>query len=171
MIQDIRLFTSQPRAAFYDTLFLHLDLSELEQQKKKVGRTGYPAVAMFCAFMVMKCEGFGYITDLVDYLDNNRLIAYYCGFDITKPLPSYWTFDRFCKSWIMSWSRKLCRAKYCPCNHKCFHKGSKATGCTKYVTLPDDYRLSIQRDSIAFKSIYALRTECERYNSRFKATS
>lgn len=27
----IRLFTSQPKAAFYDTLFLHLDLSELEQ--------------------------------------------------------------------------------------------------------------------------------------------
>ena len=50
---------------------------------------------MLCAFVVMKCEGFGYITDLVDYLDNNRLIAYYCGFDITKPLPSYWTYDRF----------------------------------------------------------------------------
>ena len=59
----------------------------------------------------------------------------------------------------------------CPCNHKCFHKGAKATGCTKYVTLPNDYRLSIQRDSIAFKTVYALRTECERYNSRFKATS
>lgn len=59
----------------------------------------------------------------------------------------------------------------CPCNHKCFHKDSKATGCTKYVTLPDDYRLSIQRDSISFKTIYALRTECERYNSRFKDTS
>lgn len=43
----------------------------------------------------MKCEGFGYITDLVDYLDNNRLIAYYCGFDIPKPLPSYRTYDRF----------------------------------------------------------------------------
>ena len=51
------------------------------------------------------------------------------------------------------------------------HKGSKATGCTKDVTLPDDYRLSIQRDSITFQSVYALRTECERYNSRFKATS
>ncbi len=59
----------------------------------------------------------------------------------------------------------------CPCNHKCFHKDSKATGCTKYVTIPDDYRLSIQRDTLEFKSVYALRTECERYNSRFKATS
>ena len=58
----------------------------------------------------------------------------------------------------------------CPCSHKCFHKGSKATGCTKYVTLADDYRLSIQRNSVAVKFVYALRTECERYNSRFKAT-
>ena len=41
-------------------------------------------------------------------------------------------------------------------------------GCTKYITLPDDYRLSIDRSSIAFKSVYALRTEAERYNSRFK---
>ena len=39
---------------------------------------------------------------------------------------------------------------------------------TKYITIPDDYRLSIDRNSIAFKSVYALRTEAERYNSRFK---
>ena len=51
---------------------------------------------MICAFVIMKCEGFGYITDLADYLENNGLIAYYCGFDITKKLPSYWTYDRFC---------------------------------------------------------------------------
>lgn len=38
------------------------------------------------------------ITDLVDYLSNNLLIAHYCGFDITSPLPSYWTFDRFLKN-------------------------------------------------------------------------
>ena len=44
----------------------------------------------------------------------------------------------------------------------------KIRGCTKYITLPDDYRLSIDRSSIAFKSVYALRTEAERYNSRFK---
>ncbi len=334
-----------------------------------MGRTGYPLSAMFCAFVVMKCESFGYITDLVDYLENNRLIAYYCGFDITKKLPSYWTYDRFLrkldhgivekimqtqvkqlhamgvldasfigldstpilantkqnnpKSFVKNkfdpqnhpkadadcalgvhtasnqhnerkyefyWGYKshvlvdcitglplgemtttadvadsavaldilektncylsveectligdkaydvkaiyntvrdlyhgdcviplnkrntknpaklpcgapICEAgfamrrdgkfsdngrtrqKYCcpykrtahlhdcPCNHKNFHKDSKATGCTKYVTIPDDYRLSIQRNSLEFKSVYALRTECERYNSRFKATS
>ena len=71
------MFTSQPKAVFYDTLFLYLDLSEFEQQKKKIGRTGYPVPAMICAFVVMKCKGFGYITDLVDYLENNRIIIYY----------------------------------------------------------------------------------------------
>ncbi|MCI8628732.1 MAG: transposase, partial [Firmicutes bacterium] len=39
-----------------------------------------------------------YITDLVDYLNNNLIIAYYCGFNITKPLPSYWTFNRFIRN-------------------------------------------------------------------------
>ena len=43
----------------------------------------------------MKCEGFTQITDLMDYLDNNRIIAHYCGFNIMEPLPSYWTYDRF----------------------------------------------------------------------------
>ena len=41
---------------------------------------------------------------------------------------------------------------------------------SKYVTLPDDYRLSIDRDCISFKKIYAFRTGAERYNSRFKST-
>ena len=50
---------------------------------------------MICAFIVMKCEGFSIISDLTDYLNNNLLIAHYCGFDISKPLHSYWTFDRF----------------------------------------------------------------------------
>lgn len=321
---------------------------------------------MLCAFIVMKCEGFGYITDLVDYLENNRLIAYYCGFDVTKPLPSYWTFERFIKNLnngalkeIMAslvkqlyelgvvdasfigldstplmantaqnnpkslvknkfskedhpkgdsdcalgvhtasnqhnekkyqfyWGYKshilvncisglpiyemttpanvhdasvteavlagasaalpieectfiadkafdekhvyntvrtlyhgeaviplnkrntkdpsklpsghpICEAglamnkdgktsdghgglrqKYCcpfrqaksgqcPCNHKNWNNGKKNRGCTKYKTIPDDYRLSIDRDCLQFKRVYALRSECERYNSRFK---
>ena len=53
------------------------------------GWRGFPKEAMVCAFIVMKSGGFGYITDLQDYLENNRLIAHYCGFDIMKPLPSY----------------------------------------------------------------------------------
>ena len=34
----------------------------------------------------MKCEGFTQITDLMDYLDNNRIIAHYCGFNIMNTL-------------------------------------------------------------------------------------
>ncbi len=52
---------------------------------------------MICAFIVMKCEGFSHITDLANYLDNNRLITHYCDFDTMKPLPAYWTYDRFLK--------------------------------------------------------------------------
>ena len=89
------MFTSQPKAKFYSNLFLNLDLSAVKSAK-----TGRPSQkqALLCAFIVMKCEGFSQITDLVDYLNNNLLIAYYCGFNIMKPLPSYWTFDRFVRN-------------------------------------------------------------------------
>ena len=366
-MQDIQLFTSQPKARFYDELFHHLDTSVLEVSRAMTGNPGYPKEALFCAFVVMKCEGFSQVSDLCDYLENNRLIAYYCGFDITRALPSYWTYTRFLKHlnndllkrvmreqvlhlaklgivdtsfigedatpvmantcqnnpksfrknkfskenqpkadrdcrlgvYIASnqhsdrnfefyWGYKnhvlsdvitglplfemttaanvldhevaldmlrktnnflsvrecwfigdaaydikaiyntvhdefegecfipinprntrnpkklLCgnpicdagiamhrdgrfsdqnrtRQKFCcpfkrsksgscPCNNKNWHNGRKNRGCTKYVTLPDDYRLSIDRQSLHFKSVYALRTECERYNSRFKST-
>ena len=43
-------------------------------------------------------------------------------------------------------------------------------GCVKYRIVPSDYRLSIDRHCLYFKRTYALRTECERYNSRFKAS-
>lgn len=58
----------------------------------------------------------------------------------------------------------------CPCHHKNFYNGKKHRDCTKYITIPDDLRLAVDRDSLYFKSNYSLRTECERYNSRFKNT-
>lgn len=367
LINDISLFTSAPKAAFYDKLFLNLDLSDFPGSISRTGRPGYPKCSLLCAFIVMKCECFSCITDLIDYLNNNLLIAHYCGFDIMKPLPSYWTFDRFIreldheyltalmkklvlkcaelgiidssfialdstpvfantkqnnpksfsknkfkkenqpksdkdcklgvhtasnqhneKNYEFFWGYKnhvlvdcitglpiyeitttaevadstvtldilektntfvplnectfiadkaydvkeiynavrntyhgdcviplnkrntkdpkklssghpICEAglamhkdgkfsdngrtrqKYCcpfkrskngscPCNHKNWNNGKKTRGCTKYVTIPDDYRLSIDRECISFKKIYALRTEAERYNARFKAT-
>lgn len=367
IIQDISLFTSAPKASFYDKLFLDLDLSDFPESTSKTGRNGFSKRALLRAFIVMKCECFSCITDLVDYLNNNLIIAYYCGFDIMKPLPSYWTFDRFirtldnsllqkfmhsqvlelskmgiidtsfialdstpisantkqnnpksfaknkfakdnqpksdkdCKLGVHTasnqhnernfeyyWGYKnhvlvdcitglpifelttaadvadstvaldilsqtndflpimectfiadkaydvkaiynavkdiyfgecaiplnkrntkdpkklpsghpICEAglamhkdgkfsdnnrtrqKYCcpfkrskngscPCDHKNWNNGKKNRGCTKYVTLPDDYRLSIDRECVSFKKIYALRTEAERYNSRFKQT-
>ena len=262
----------------------------------------------------MKCEGFSHISDLHDYLSNNLIIAHYCGFDISRELPSYAKFTRFIrefdndmfqtimqslmlkaadlslidlsfialdatpvkanvsnnnpksfkknkfskafppktdndcrlgvqtasnqhneKNYEFYWGYKNhilvdcisglpicelttganvsdssvtleilkkansflplaecsfladktydvkviyntvhdtyngdCFIDCCPCNHKCWNNDKKNRGCTKYVTIPDDYRLSIDRCSIAFKSVYALRTEAERYNSRFK---
>ena len=94
IIQDITLFTSQSAAIFYDKLFTHLDFT---LPRAATGRRGFPKEAMVCAFIVMKCEGFSQVTDLADYLDNNRLIAHYCGVNIMEPLPSYWTYDRFLK--------------------------------------------------------------------------
>jgi hypothetical protein len=344
-----------------------MDTSAIDASAAKTGRKSQRA-ALFCAFVVMKLERFSQITDLVDFLNSNLLIAYYCGFDITKPLPSYWTFDRFIRNldnqilkdimrsqvlklaelgiidtsfigldstpemanakqnnpksfaankfskdnqpksdqdcrlgvhtasnqhdernYEFYWGYKnhvLCdlitglpiyemttpantadssvaldvlshthsflpidectfvadkgydvktiyntiktlyhgdcvipinqrntkdttllpigvpqcaaglamnrngkvrdqnreKQKFCcpfkrskndsacPCNHPRYHNGKKHRGCLKYVTIPDDYRLSINRDTAEFKSVYALRTECERYNSRFKST-
>ena len=366
-MQDILLFTSAPKARFYDLLFQNLDLSEFPESTARTGRKGFSRRAMLRAAIVMKCECFEYITELRDYLENNLIIAYYCGFDITKKLPSYWRYDDFIKeldhsllekimqsqvkklaelgiidssfialdstpvfantkqnnpksfaknkfkkdnqpksdkdcklgvhtasnqhnekNYEFFWGYKnhvlvdcitglpicemtttaevadstvtldilaktnaflplnectfiadkaydvkaiyntvkevyhgdcviplnkrntkdaqklpsghpICdaglamhkdgkchdngrtRQKYCcpfkrskcggcPCNHKNWNNGKKNRGCTKYVTLPDDYRLSIDRESVSFKKIYALRTEAERYNARFKAT-
>ena len=79
IIQDVTLFTSQSAAMFYDKLFRSLDFT---LPRAATGRRGFPKEAMVCAFIVMKCEGFSQITDLMDYLNNNRLIAHYCGFNI-----------------------------------------------------------------------------------------
>ncbi|MDD6489189.1 MAG: transposase [Clostridia bacterium] len=98
ILQDISLFTSEPKAKFYSDLFLNLDLSEISERTSKTGRRGFSNQAKLRAAIVMKCECFSCITDLLDYLQNNLLIAHYCGFDIMKPLPSYWTLDRFINS-------------------------------------------------------------------------
>ncbi len=366
IMNDISLFTSQPKAKFYDELFIRLDLSSIPDRRCEKGRQGYSRHAMICAAIVMKCECFDYVTDLVDYLNNNLIIAYYCGFDITKKLPGYHAFERFIKDFDNELLKKLMasqvqklyelgvidasfialdstpiaanteqnnpksfaknkfdpenqpkcdkdcklgvhtasnqqgekkssfywgyknhvvvdcisglpifeittganvydstvavdileksnavipihectfiadkaydvkeiyntvkdvydgdcviplnkrntknpkklrneavvceagllmnkcgrnrtggrlRQKYscpfknskddfaCPCGHACYFNGKKNRGCTKYVTIPDDYRLSIDRTCISFKKIYAMRTEIERYNARFK---
>ena len=110
------LFTSQSASAFYDKLFSSLDFT---LPRAATGRRGFPKEAMVCAFIVMKCEGFSQITDLADYLDNNRIIAHYCGFNIMEPLPSYWIYDRFLKKWITLRSEerrvgKECRSRWSP---------------------------------------------------------
>ena len=95
IIKDISFFTSQPQANFYNELFMNLDLSCIPEYNSKTGRTGYSNHAMICVFIVMKCEGFSQISDLLDFLSNNLIIAYYCGFNVMDKLPSYAKFTHF----------------------------------------------------------------------------
>lgn len=74
------------------------------------------------------------------------------------------TRHKFCCPFVYSKDESAC-----PCNHKNYYNGKKHRGCIRWTTVPDDIRLSINRNTKYFKSSYALRTECERYNSRFKA--
>ncbi len=66
----------------------------------------------------------------------------------------------------------LCQSKTgaCPCGHKNWNNGNRNRGCTKYRTNPTGYWLSIDRSCLHFKRTFALRTECEHCNSRFKST-
>ena len=111
ILQDITFFTSAPKAQFYDKLFLNLDLSDFPESTAKTGRNGFSQRALLCAFIIMKCECFSCITDLVDYLNNNLIIAHYCGFNIMKPLPSYWTFDRFIRKLDNAFLKKLMQSQ------------------------------------------------------------
>lgn len=87
---------------FYDNLFLNLDLSEFLESTAKTDRSVFSKRALLCAFIVMKCECFSYITDLIEYLNNHLIIAHYCDFNILKPLSpvglSHRTFERFIRN-------------------------------------------------------------------------
>lgn len=56
----------------------------------------------------------------------------------------------------------------CSCNHPKYNNGHKNRGCIKYKSTGVDYRLSVDETSDYFKKHYTMRTESERYNSRFK---
>ena len=86
IIRDVTPLSAQSAAGFYDKLFSCLDFM---LPQAAIGRRGFPKEAMVRAFIVMKYEVFSQITDLADYLDNNRLIAHYCGLEIRRSLPSY----------------------------------------------------------------------------------
>jgi hypothetical protein len=360
------LLENQPDARFYKNIFAHLGVSHIERSIPKMGRPS-EKVALFRSCIVMKCESISKTSVLLDYLKNNLIVAHYCGFDLAKGLPSYWTFNRYIrkldnnilketmkgqvlelaemklidssfvgldstpnaantklnnpKSFIPNkfdkdnqpksdadctlgvhtasnqhtdrnyefyWGyknhvltdcitglpifemttgastadsavaidilakthsflslkecsfigdagydvkeiynavrniyhgdcyipinprntknpkllpignptcpaglamnrdgkffnrnrhlQKFCcpfkrsKTSVCPVSHKNWFNPGKTHGCTKYITIPDDYRLSIDRKSNDFKAVYKLRTECERYNARFKAT-
>ena len=99
ILELTELFTSQGLIDFYSNFFDNIDLSMLNDiLPSKFGPKGYSRHALIRAFMVMKCQKFAMITDLKDFLDNNLKIAYLCGFDIMKPLPSYTVLQRFIKN-------------------------------------------------------------------------
>ncbi|MGE5631713.1 MAG: transposase [Caulobacteraceae bacterium] len=101
----IYLFTPQSKVDFYSKIFDSLDLSDFpdEVNSNNSGPDGFSRHALFRAFIVMKCEKFSEITQLHEYLFNNQIIAHACGFDITKKLPSYWTYRRFIKNTAHEW--------------------------------------------------------------------
>lgn len=104
----IELFTSQKLINFYTKIFDNLDLSTLpDRVPSKYGPTGFSRHALFRAFIVMKCEKFAQITDLKDFLENNLIISQLCGFNILKPLPSYWVFQRFIKNLSNSYLKEI----------------------------------------------------------------
>jgi hypothetical protein len=81
IIQDVTLLTSQRAANFYDKLFSSLDFT---LPRAATGRRGFPKEAMVCAFIVMKCEGFTQITDLMDFrkLDTEKVKLNIRPFDL-----------------------------------------------------------------------------------------
>jgi len=77
-------------------------------------------------------------------------------------------FDSYIKQKFCCPNRKSKDDSLCPCNHEKYFNDKKNRGCVKYINIGTDYRASINRNSIFFKKIYSLRTESERYNSRWK---
>lgn len=74
-----QLLHSDAQGEVLDTLLTHLDVSFMKKAAASTGRKGFSKEALLCAFDIMKCEGFSQITDLVDYLSNNFIMAHYCG--------------------------------------------------------------------------------------------
>ena len=86
---------------------MNLNLSEFPESSAKTGRRDFSNHAKPRAAIAMKCECFSCIIDLLYFLQNNLLIAHYCEFNNMKPLPSYWTLDRFINSFDNDLLQKL----------------------------------------------------------------
>jgi len=64
---------------------------------------------------------------------------------------------------------KSSKKKSCPIDHPNYHKLAKNKGCIKWMCVKAaNLRNCADRNSPAFKALYALRSGIERYNSRFK---
>ncbi|WP_242971884.1 hypothetical protein [Haloimpatiens massiliensis] len=104
----IELFISQKLINFYTKIFDNLDLSSLpDRVPSKYGATGFSRNTLFREFIVIKCEKFAQIIDLKNFLENNLIIAQLCSFNILKPLPSYYVFQRFIKNLSNSYIKEI----------------------------------------------------------------
>ena len=95
-----QLYSNNKSVKFYTNLFSELDLSSIEEFPRKNHSAGNKPTsnhALIRAFIVMKSERFAYISDLIDYLSNNPIIAYLCGFSLHS-LPKKDVFYRFIKN-------------------------------------------------------------------------
>lgn len=99
IFNNIDLFTSNSKTKFYEKIFDIIDLSSFPKyHSSKVGPTGYCLHALLRSFIVMKTEKLAKVTELLSFLDTNPYIAYLCGFEPFKSLPSYSVFQRFIKN-------------------------------------------------------------------------
>ncbi|WP_027639085.1 transposase [Clostridium cadaveris] len=108
ILNIVDLFTAQHLINFYENLFDTIDLSFIPEFKEsKLGSRGYSQHALLKAFIVMQCEKFKEITKLHDFLSLNLKISHMCGFDITKPIPSYTVLQRFIKNFDNNTLKKI----------------------------------------------------------------
>ena len=101
-------FSTNPKSKFYEKIFASLDLSSVpEYHLSKFGPKGYNLHVLTRAFIVMKAEKISLITELLSFLMCNPYIAYLCGFEPFKPLPSYSVFQRFAKNMDHHYLKKI----------------------------------------------------------------
>lgn len=99
IFNNIDLFASNSKTKFYEKIFDTIDLSSFSKYiPSKLGPKGYNRHALFRSFIVMRAEKLCEVTELCNFLDTNPYIAYLCGFEPFKPLPSYSVFQRFIKN-------------------------------------------------------------------------
>jgi len=173
-LEDITLFTSQPVARFYEQLFLNLNLSTIAEYPK-IGHKGYSAALSILAdthsFLADKGYDTKAIYNQIAHLHNGECFIPLNkrGTKTVKTLPKGTSIcesglamhqdgkfpDAGCTRQKFGCPFKRSRIGHCPCNHKNFLNGKKNRGCTKYQTIPDDLRLSIDRTSKTFTQNYS----------------
>lgn len=92
------LYSKNSSVRFYRSIFEELDLSHIAEfpkasKKSNAGRTPTSKHALIRAFIVMKCQQYQRVSQLLEYLENNIAIALLCGF--TFKLPKRDVFYRF----------------------------------------------------------------------------